>query len=292
MNGTVSIVGAGRVGRTLARRLRELGWRIGAVVTRSPATSRAAVHAIGAGSPSVRLTHKVLEADVVLLAVPDAAYEAVALALARLGGKSCGGKIVLHTSGALGRSVLVPLARFGASTGSLHPMQTFIGRAMPKLSGVTFAVEGDRRALRAARQISAALGAVPVALKSAEKPAYHAAGVLVAGHALALVEAATRVLLRLGFSRRRVREALLPLTRQMLENFERLGPRASWTGPVARGDYAVVAMHMNALRPYPREFRQSYAALARLGARVLSSRPGATIRRLDRSLKTSMRGKR
>ena len=285
-------MGAGRVGRTLAKRLRELGWRVGAVVTRSPATSRAAVRAIGAGTAYGRLTPQVFEADIVLLAVPDDVYEGVARSLARLGGKSCGGRIVLHTSGVLCRSVLAPLARLGASTGSLHPMQTFSGRGIPKLSGVTFAVEGDRRALRAARQISAALGAVPVALKSAEKPAYHAAGVLVAGHALALVEAATRVLLRLGFSRRRVRETLLPLTRQMLENFERLGPRASWTGPVARGDYAVVAMHMNALRPYPREFRQSYAALARLGARVLSSRPGATIHRLDRALKTSMGGKR
>ena len=32
--------------------------------------------------------------------------------------------------------------------------------------------------------------------------------------------------------------------RQMLDNFESFGPRASWTGPIARGDYAVVAKHM------------------------------------------------
>ena len=53
MKRTLSIVGAGRVGRTLGKRLRERGWRIGAVVTRSTATSRAAVRAIGAGTPFV-----------------------------------------------------------------------------------------------------------------------------------------------------------------------------------------------------------------------------------------------
>ena len=51
MSETVSIVGAGRVGRALGRRLHELGWRIGAVTGRSMTTARAAVRAIGAGHP-------------------------------------------------------------------------------------------------------------------------------------------------------------------------------------------------------------------------------------------------
>ena len=59
-------------------------------------------------------------------------------------------------------------------------------------------------------------------------------------------------------------ETLLPLIRQMLDNFERLGPQASWTGPIARGDYAIVAKHRNALRRYPREFQEAYIALALL----------------------------
>ena len=50
MTRVLSIVGAGRLGRTLGKRLREQGWRIGAVVTRSTKTSRAAVRAIGGGT--------------------------------------------------------------------------------------------------------------------------------------------------------------------------------------------------------------------------------------------------
>jgi predicted short-subunit dehydrogenase-like oxidoreductase (DUF2520 family) len=290
MSRTISIVGAGRVGQTLAKRLRKLGWRIGAVITQSKKTARAAVRSIGAGTPHARLSPQALDADVILVTTPDGALEIVAHTLARFGTDAIRGKIVLHTSGALDRTVLGPLARCGASTGSLHPMQTFSGRGTPRLDGVIFAVEGDRAALRAARQIARTLGGVPVEIRSTHKPAYHAAGALVAGHGLALVEAATRTLTKLGFPRSRALQALLPLIRQMLDNYERLGPRAAWTGPISRGDYATVAKHGKALRPYPREFKDAYAALALLAARVLSKQPAATRKKIERALKNSRGG--
>jgi predicted short-subunit dehydrogenase-like oxidoreductase (DUF2520 family) len=282
---TISIVGAGRVGRTLGNRLRELGWRIGAVVTRSRASSRAAVRAIGAGAPHARLTRAVFDADIILVATPDGAIARVASELARIGGSESRGKVVLHVSGGLDSSALAPLARRGAAVGSLHPMQTFTGLASPKLDGVIFAVEGDPRARRAAQQIARYLGGVPVTIKGACKPAYHAAAALVAGHALGLLEAATQILVRAGFTRRRATAALLPLTRQMLDNFERLGPRAAWTGPIARGDFAVVAKHAKALEQFPREFRRAYVALSLLAGRALSSTPAATIQHLKHKLK-------
>ncbi len=291
MKRTISIVGAGRVGRTLGKCLRKRGWRIGAVVTRSKRTSRAAVRAIGGGTAYGRPTRHALEADVILLAAPDDALVSIAKELARFGREASRGKIVLHTSGALDSGVLRPLARLGASAGSLHPMQTFSGRNIPKLDGTIFAVEGDPCARRTAQSIARLLGGVPIGIDSKNKPAYHAAGVLAAGHALALVEAATQVLTQVGFPRRRAVQTLLPLIRQMLDNFETLGSRRSWTGPVARGDYAVVARHMSALQRQPPEFRQSYAALARLGARMLSPTPGAELRQLDRALRNSKGGK-
>lgn len=289
MSRTISIVGAGRVGATLGKRLRELGWRIGAVVTRSAATARAARHTIGAGTAQGHHSAEICNADVVLMAVPDTQIAKVASTLARIAGRACRGKVVLHTSGALDSSSLAPLARLGARTGSLHPMQTFSGRGAPNLKGVVFAIEGHPRARRVAAQIARQLGGVPVTIEGSGKPAYHAAGALAAGHALALIEAATRILIAQGFSRRRAVGALLPLTRQMLENFERHGPRAAWTGPIARGDFAVVAQHAKALRRFPREFAQAYAALARLSARLLAKNPAPMISRLNRVLKENPR---
>src|SRR5580704_3979137 len=125
---TISIIGAGRVGQTLARRLRQFGWRIGAVVTQSKKSSQAAVRAIGAGTPLDRLTPEALAADVLLITTPDGALENAAKSLAKFPAEKYRGKIALHTSGALDRRVLAPLARRGIATGSIHPMQTFSGR--------------------------------------------------------------------------------------------------------------------------------------------------------------------
>jgi predicted short-subunit dehydrogenase-like oxidoreductase (DUF2520 family) len=287
---TISIIGAGRVGCTLGKRLRKLGWRVGAVATRSMATSRRAVRSIGGGSAQAGITRDVLAARVILLATPDEALAGVARELAKAGGAGCRGKIFLHTSGTLDRSVLAPLARLGASTGSLHPMQTFTGRSLPKLAGVTFAVEGDLVARRAARGIARALGGVPVAIDGRNKPEYHATALLVAGSGFALIESAVQMLRRIGFKRRRAMQTLLPLIRQMLDNVERIGPRAAWTGPVARGDYAIIAKHASALRRYPRELRQSYAALALLAGRVLSNHPDVAIKSLKRALRNPRGG--
>src|SRR5579859_5080662 len=97
---TLSIIGAGRVGRSLGRRLRELGWKIGAVVTRSEPSARKAVRSIGAGRAHAFLTRQVLAAQVILIATPDRGIAGVAEELARIGAEELRGKIVLHTSGA------------------------------------------------------------------------------------------------------------------------------------------------------------------------------------------------
>jgi predicted short-subunit dehydrogenase-like oxidoreductase (DUF2520 family) len=285
MKPTLSIVGAGRVGTALGKRLRERGWQIGAVVTRSSVTSRAAVRAIGAGQPSARLAPGLLAADVILLTVPDDSVAAVAAMLAKIGGSVWRGKIVLHTSGALDSDVLAPLARLGAATGSLHPMQTFGGEIIPKLRGVTIAIEGTAKALRVARRIAKTLGGVPVVIAGRHKPVYHLTAVLAAGSGFALIETAVQMLVSIGFSRRRAFETLLPLTRQMLDNIQRIGSRAAWTGPLSRGDYTTIAKHIRALQPYPREVRQSYAALALLAGRVLAADSDEALRQIKRALK-------
>lgn len=284
MSATIAIVGAGRLGRVLGRSLHRVDWRIGAVVTRTEASARSAVRSIGAGYALAGVSSRVLHANIVLITTPDDAIREVATKLVRLGGDEWRGKIVLHTSGALDSTVLSPLARRGAFTGSLHPLQTFGERTSPPLEGVVFAVQGDPRAQRAARRIARALGGIPVTLRGDVKAAYHAAGTLASPFLLVIVECAMRILTDVGFSRRRAKTALLPLVRQTLANFERFGAKKSWAGPVSRGDFSTIARHKAALSGRSIEVQQAYDALARLSARLLASHPEETLRHLDRVL--------
>ncbi|MGH9681319.1 MAG: Rossmann-like and DUF2520 domain-containing protein [Candidatus Acidiferrales bacterium] len=281
MSVTVSIVGAGRVGRALGRQLHHLGWRIGSVTGRSMTSARAAVRAIGGGHPAELLTRQVLDAAVILITAPDSALEPVARELAKIGGSEWRGKIVLHTNGAIDSSVLKPLADLGAATGSMHPMQTFSDQRVPDLAGTIFGVEGSPGALKMARKMIRQMGGVTVRLSGANKAAYHAAGSLACAHVLALLETATRLLMAQGFTRRQAVRTLLPLTRQTLDNFEAVGPRAAWTGPLARKDYSTLQRHARALAAFPKEYLDAYEAGSRLACAVLSGEPEETSRMLD-----------
>lgn len=276
----ISIIGAGRIGRALGRRLREQGWKIHAVVTRSQATARRAVRSIGAGRACANFSPSIFVAPVILIAVPDSAIEGVVTRLASFGKDDLQGKSVLHTSGALGSDVLARLQTLGAVVGSIHPLQSFSGIGIPDLDGRIFAIEGDPSAIRLARAITRALGGQPLHLPASSKPLYHAAAAISAGHMLALEETVVRIFTSLGMKRHQALMAALPLTRQVLGNLEHIGARAAWTGPLARGDYSVIAMHEEALKALPLEYLHAYRAVNRLAARLLARDPDSVLREL------------
>jgi len=276
----ISLIGAGRLGCSLGRSLRGHGWKIHAVVTRSPITAKRAVRSIGGGRPSAEINRDVFVAPIILIAVPDSAVRQVVAQLSSYS-EELPKRIVLHTSGALGSDVLAPLRSFGVLAGSIHPLQSFSGVAMPALEGRIFAVEGDPGAIRVARSITRSLGGRVFLLNPAAKPLYHAAASMSAGHVLAIVESAIQIFAALGMRRREALRALLSLTRQVLENEERLGTRAAWTGPLARGDYQVILSHQAALRACPPEYFVAYQALNNLAARVLARNPEGVLAALN-----------
>src|ERR1700675_1996208 len=115
MPSSLSIVGAGRVGRALGSILRASGWKIDLVVTQRAPSARRAVRFIGAGIACAGIRRRILESRVILIATPDHAVERVAVELARIGGEELRGRIILHTSGALDTSVLQAVQTHGAS---------------------------------------------------------------------------------------------------------------------------------------------------------------------------------
>jgi predicted short-subunit dehydrogenase-like oxidoreductase (DUF2520 family) len=283
MPNSLAIIGAGRVGRALGRRLRELGWKIGAVVTRSEPSARRAVRFIGAGKACAGMTRQILASRVILIATPDGEIAVVAEELARIGEEELRGRVVLHTSGAMDSTVLDAVHERGAMVGSMHPLQSFSGVSVPSLEGKVFTIEGETQAVQVSRQIARSLGGSPVRIAGSKKILYHTAAAMAAGHVLAVEEAATQLLLSLGMRRSEAVRALLPLTRQVLENFETLGPRAAWTGPLSRGDYKVARAHLEALQESPEEFAQAYEALNHLAARVLANDPAGVLAELEKT---------
>ena len=187
-------------------------------------------------------------AELVLIATPDDAIGLVAAELAAEGAISRD-QVVLHLSGLLDRNALLPLEESGAACGSFHPLQSVAeaGTAAERLKGAYVGIEGDDRALVAAERLANTLRMIPVRIPAAAKPAYHAGAAFVANYTVALVGVAERIARAAGVPADIAARIYLPLLGGAVANLNALGPAASLTGAVRRGDEQTIRAHLKAL---------------------------------------------
>ena len=238
----VTIIGAGRMGQGLGLALKRRGYKI-ALVARTPrdVTPPLMLHQ---GSRA----EATAGAELVLIATPDDAIGQVAAELAAEGAISRD-QVVLHLSGLLDRNALLPLEESGAACGSFHPLQSVAeaATAAERLKGAYVGIEGDDRALVAAERLANTLRMIPVRIPAAAKPAYHAGAAFVANYTVALVGVAERLARGAGVPADIAARIYLPLLGGAVANLNALGPAASLTGAVRRGDEQTIRAHLKAL---------------------------------------------
>jgi predicted short-subunit dehydrogenase-like oxidoreductase (DUF2520 family) len=255
-----TLVGPGRAGTAVACALAARGWRPVAVAGRTPDAPSTRAAAARLAAPAVEVADAGREADVVIVATPDAAIAGTASALAPA---LRTGALVVHLSGASTLHELdgVLLARSDVEVGSLHPLQSLpsadVGQR--RLAGAWCAIDGSPRV----EKIALTLGMRPFRLDAGDKMRvrYHAAACVASNHLVALLGQVERLAAQAGVPF----EAFLPLVRGTVENVDELGPAAALTGPVARGDDETLARHVDAL---PYDERDAYEALVHEARRL------------------------
>lgn len=266
---TLNLIGAGRVGQTLARLWQvQNTFTVQDVLTTSLPSAQAAVGFIGAGQ-AVAHQNALRHADVWMLAVPDAHVAAVAQALADQH-PDAPPAIVFHCSGALDASALAPLAALGWHAASAHCILSFasIAAALAQFPGTPCALEGDSIACAALRPALGAIGAQCFDVASADKLRYHAGAVFATNFLPVLQTVAEDLWQSTG-----VPAALIPalraaLLRNAVANITTLGPQAALTGPAARGDVAAIARQAQAVRAWDAQSGAAYEALSALALRM------------------------
>ncbi len=263
----VAIVGAGRVGQTLGRRLAAAGHQVTRVACRSRAAAEQAMAFIGAGQA---LTYESLARqpapaapEVLLITTPDAAIAATALRIAP-GRMTWQGVTVLHCSGALSSTVLHALGQYGAAVGSMHPLRAF-GSALADpeaLRGVHWCIEGDAAAKQVARDLVAVLYGEVSEIEAQQKILYHAAAAVAGNLITGLFSLAVSMLERCGIAPEQGRAMLLPLSEGVLQRLRAEGELAALAGPIDRGDAATVAQHILKLRELPPLYLDVYRSLS------------------------------
>jgi predicted short-subunit dehydrogenase-like oxidoreductase (DUF2520 family) len=191
---------------------------------------------------------KLPHADLLIIATPDDQISAVAKTLAGVEFDTRKKPIALHTSGALSSVVLGPLARSGWSTGSIHPLVSVSDpvQGASSFSGAFWCIEGDAKAMRAAKTVVKDLEGRTFTVPAEAKPLYHAAAVMTSGNVVALFAIAIDMLHECGLTRREAKRVLLPLLQSATHNLIDLDPSRSLTGTFSRGDIATVERHLAA----------------------------------------------
>jgi predicted short-subunit dehydrogenase-like oxidoreductase (DUF2520 family) len=267
---SITIVGPGRLGSALAVALHHAGYRSAELISSGNAKSGKRAQLL---ARSVKARHATaetgLDVDVIWFCVPDGKIKRVAQQFsADVEWKR---KIAFHSSGALTSGELDSLRRQGASVASVHPMMTFVSGAIPSLESVAFGIEGDARALKAARRIVRDLHGMPFNLDEKSKALYHAWGTFLSPLLVAHLVTAEQVALAAGISNAKARKIMLPIVRQTLDNFAKFGPTDAFSGPIVRGDAVIIRRHLKSLKAIP-EAAHLYTALARAALRYLPAR--------------------
>lgn len=260
---TVSIIGTGRLGTSLAHALVKRGFLIRTLADKSLPAARQSRKIVGRGEATSGLRRAADRADLVFLCLPDEEIDPVVARLAR-NALDWRGKCVFHTSGIRSSDVLRPLKRRGARIASFHPIQSFPSKRTPpeRFKDIYFGIEGDSQAQTIAKRIIARLGGKPLHVRSETKPVYHAACSMASNLFIPLFDLACELLHAAGISDKKVVDILWPLTEGSLQNVKHFNRETALTGPIARGDFRTVQQHLRALRKFPAAL-SAYKALGR-----------------------------
>jgi predicted short-subunit dehydrogenase-like oxidoreductase (DUF2520 family) len=266
----LNVIGAGKLGRTLARLFSDAGLvTIGAIYNRNSEHSHSAQAFIGAGRVITNLGQlSNAPAQFWMVATPDDAIGDCAKQLAALAGISWQKTTVFHSSGLKTSAELSALQKLGSSIASAHPAHSFASpeRSLTSFVSTVCTLEGDEQAINTLDSLFSAIGGQTTTIEPEAKPLYHAATVMASNYLIALLGASEALLEKAGIEESLASAILSPLMRQSLENG--LTERAinALTGPIARGDIKTLQTHLNAIEQQAPDLRSIYTAL---GAQAL-----------------------
>lgn len=245
----LTIVGAGKLGGSLASAARDAGLEV-TVAAREDVAERSAA------------------SDAVLLCVPDGE---IASACELAAAADPPPASIGHTSGATTLDALGTATARRIPTFSLHPVQTFPDeRTSPQ--GAPCGISGsDQSALALARELAERLGMKPLEIPEHHRAAYHAAAAMASNYLVVLEESAAELLERVGVED--ARALLSPLVLRSAANWSERGADAL-TGPIARGDEATVERHREAIEEQTPALTKLYDALAERAREVASELDG------------------
>lgn len=247
----IGFIGAGKVGVSLGRYLKENHVHITGYYSQNPVSAKEAAEYTKTRSFST-VEEVAKESELLFLTVPDGQISKVWEQMKDL---PVAGKIICHCSGLLSSAVFSGIAQRGAFGYSIHPLLAVSDKfqSYQTLYHAVFTVEGSKEKRDCVEKLLRQCGNQMVYLEPEQKVKYHAAAVMASNLVAALHYAAQKLLTECGFSKELASESLKPLFLGNAKAVAQKGAVAALTGPVERMDTDTVKKHLEALNGMDRE---------------------------------------
>lgn len=188
------------------------------------------------------------ESNMFLITVPDSEITKVDGLLALLD-LNFNESLFVHFSGSRNIYALSSLKSKGGNVASFHIMQSFPTRKKVNLKNSFVAIESDNSAItELLSQIAADLEMETLNIKPEEKVYYHLLGVLASNFLSGNMYSAEICNELIDNSIPDLYKLLKPIVNSTFSNISKQGAVESLSGPIERGDFETVEMHINALR--------------------------------------------
>jgi predicted short-subunit dehydrogenase-like oxidoreductase (DUF2520 family) len=212
----IGIIGAGRVGPVFGAALAGAGHAVVGISAVSQ-QSRDRAEAMLPGVPILDIPTILERSELVILAVPEAELASLIAGLAATGAWQPG-QLVLHTAPSHGVEVLMPAQALGAIPLAVHPAMAFTGTSIDliRLRESYCAVTAASVVQPIGMALVVEMGAEPLLVDEADRPAYAEAIAIATGFSSAIVAQATDALAAIGVEN--AGRILAPLVRSAVEN--------------------------------------------------------------------------
>ncbi len=268
---TVNLIGAGRVGQTFLRILKDVEYvKIGNVVSRQYDNAIRAVAFAGQGRAVERL-EDMNPAQLWLIAVPDDQIGTVSKEMSQLvAAVQPEQPVAVHFSGFFPSSVMKPLQEKGWMVASCHPVLSFAEpeTAAEQLAGTFCGLEGDAGAVALLGPLLTAIGCHPFSIHADGKALYHAAAVFSNNFTVVLQAIAMEAWQQSGVDPDTAKTLCSSLVAVASANVARLGAQQALTGPAARGDREVMSLQKEQIAAWHAEAGEIYGRLSEMAVRL------------------------
>lgn len=252
----IGFIGAGRVGVSFGKYLKEKGMYISGYYSQSPDSAKFAAEFTNT-THFKSLQEVIASSDMLLFTVPDNA-------IAKVWEEAkpyVSNMIIGHCSGLHSSKIFSDSGSNGNYAYSIHPLSAVSSKesSWKEFPNILFTLEGDEKYLNKIEKMFKSMGNRTKIISTENKIKYHAAAALSSNYMTALFYMAQELFVQCGFDEKEAKDELYGLAKGNLENILKMGCVKALTGPLERNDIETVKSHIECLEPKMRTVYQSNA---------------------------------